>query len=233
MTLHRLVWAVHERLRGRRSFALDGIDVALAERVGLRDGVFLEAGANDGLAQSNTYYLERYLGWRGVLVEPSPPLAARCRRNRPYSRVFNCALVPEAAPGARVTLRGSGLMAAVDEAFASPADREAFLAEARRVEGREPVVWEVPARTLDDVIDEAAPGGIDLMSLDVEGYEAAALRGLDLGRHAPRRILVETAHDGRDEILDLLGTRYELEAELSHHLRYADLLFRRRDEAAP
>ena len=39
-------------------------------------GFFIEAGANDGLKQSNTFYLESRRGWRGLLVEPIPELAS-------------------------------------------------------------------------------------------------------------------------------------------------------------
>ena len=33
-----------------------------------RSGVFIEAGANDGLNQSNTLFLARKHGWSGILV---------------------------------------------------------------------------------------------------------------------------------------------------------------------
>lgn len=49
-----------------------------------RGGFFLEAGALDGYYQSNTFFLERDLGWTGLLVEPNPvffeALLARHRR---------------------------------------------------------------------------------------------------------------------------------------------------------
>src|SRR4051795_6632212 len=38
-------------------------------------GFFVEAGANDGYDQSNTYHLERQRGWSGLLVEAVPELA--------------------------------------------------------------------------------------------------------------------------------------------------------------
>ena len=34
-------------------------------------GFFIEAGANDGLNQSNTFLLESVLKWNGLLVEPN------------------------------------------------------------------------------------------------------------------------------------------------------------------
>lgn len=33
-------------------------------------GFFIESGANDGEYHSNTLYMERYLNWTGLLVEP-------------------------------------------------------------------------------------------------------------------------------------------------------------------
>src|SRR5689334_13139538 len=75
------------------SFGLNGLDQALLNFIGSRGGIFVEAGANDGLSQSNTAYLEFYLGWRGLLVEPIPELAVACRLNRPGAIVEQCALV--------------------------------------------------------------------------------------------------------------------------------------------
>src|SRR5215831_4591146 len=87
------LWMERLGVRPRHSFGLNLLDVKLAEHLSSRRGFFVEAGANDGLAQSNTLYLERYLGWRGLLVEPIPELARLCRVNRPRAMVEECALV--------------------------------------------------------------------------------------------------------------------------------------------
>jgi hypothetical protein len=86
---------------------------------------------------------------------------------------------------------------------------------------------DVPARTLSSILDAHDAPEIDLLSLDVEGYEPSVLQGLDLGRHAPRWILVEV-HDqetGRSPIEEILGDRYVLHGPLSP----LDLLYRRAD----
>src|ERR1700675_2623345 len=50
--------------------ALHELDIKLNAVIARDDGFFVEAGANDGYTQSNTYWLERFRGWRGLLVEP-------------------------------------------------------------------------------------------------------------------------------------------------------------------
>jgi FkbM family methyltransferase len=49
----------------------------------------------------------------------------------------------------------------------------------------------VPARTLTSVLEEANAPRIDLLSLDVEGYELKVPKGLDLRRYRPRVVVVE------------------------------------------
>lgn len=87
---------------------------------------------------------------------------------------------------------------------------------------------EVPARTLSHILDHYQAPAVDLLSLDVEGYEASALRGLDLDRHAPRFVVVEVLVDdgaSRAPVDDLLADRYVIADEPSRH----DVLYRRRD----
>jgi hypothetical protein len=94
-------------------------------------------------------------------------------------------------------------------------------------EGMRREVYEVtvPARTLTSVLDECGIHEVDLLSLDVEGYEASVLRGLDLTRHAPRFIVVEALDEDhqRPDIEAVLGGHYAHEARLS----VRDHLYRR------
>ena len=52
--------------------ALHDMDRQLDRIIDQDGGVFVEAGGYDGFTQSNTYYLERFRAWSGVLVEPMP-----------------------------------------------------------------------------------------------------------------------------------------------------------------
>lgn len=201
---------------------LDQLDRKLEPYLRFERGVFIEAGANDGVTQSNTCFFERHRGWTGLLVEPIPELAARCRTQRPRSVVESCALVPFTHGGDEVTMVACGLMSLVKGAMRSDeADREHLRRgrEVQRIGSRE---LTVPARTLSSLLDLHGMTRIDLLSLDVEGWELPALRGLDLDRHQPRWMLIEARF--RADIDAFLDSRYEVVAQLSHH----DVLYRRR-----
>jgi FkbM family methyltransferase len=211
--------------------ALHGLDRKLTDWLPQRGGFFVEAGAYDGFIQSNTYWLERFRGWRGVLVEPVPHLFARAQRVRPRSRVVNCALVSPDHEEPTVTIRYGGLMSVVKGARGGGDDEERHV-RAGDMLGLDDVAYDisVPARTLSSVLDEArAPTEIDLLSLDVEGFEASVLAGLDLDRFAPRFILMEMdASERRPPVEAVIGDRYELVERLSP----MDVLYRRRDADA-
>lgn len=203
--------------------ALNDIDRKLERHLSFDGGYFVEAGANDGYAQSNTYYLERFRGWSGVLVEPLPELYGRCVRERPRSKVFSCALVARDYEPTMVPMLTAGLMSLVRGAQKSPEADAEHCRQGARIQNTEVSEIEVPARTLTSVLDEAGAGRIDLLSLDVEGYELDVLNGLDLSRYRPRHILVEARF--REEIDALLLPSYDVVDELSHH----DVLYRARD----
>ena len=205
-----------------QSFGLKGLDLKLLPWLDFRDGFFIEAGANDGARFSNTLLLERSRGWRGLLIEPIPDLAAQCRKNRPNCLVENCALVAADSGAREVAMRFCNLMSLVKGAMHSEAGDLEHIRKGCEVQQIESYELTVPARPLSELLDQHGIAQVDFFSLDVEGYELEALKGLDFARHAPRFLLVECRE--RETIQNFLAPRYEAVAELSHH----DVLFRAR-----
>lgn len=201
--------------------ALYDLDDKLAPYLPEQVGTFLEAGAHDGYTQSNTYWLERQ-GWSGVLVEAIPALAAKARRRRTRSQVFNCALVEEAEPGDTITVTYGDLMSVVSDAEGATGHASQGAATA----GSDVYEVTVPARTLTSVLDEAKVDALDLLVLDIEGLELDVLRGLDLDKHPVRLMLIEMLEmdEQRPAFDEFLASRYEPVAALSPY----DMLYRRR-----
>lgn len=219
----RLLTMRTKALLGQPYAALYAMDRKLQKYIGFKAGTFIEAGANDGLAQSNTYFLEKKLGWRGVLIEPVPKYYRMCRRARKAMAV-NCALGPFEKDGDELEILSGGLMSlptSVDDKLLhgrSVQEHAAF--GAREYGSRAPEIVRTRIRALSKLLDELDIKHIDFFSLDVEGFELEVLKGLDLNRHRPKFMLIET--EQLDEVVRFLGPSYTLIDSLSHH----DFLFR-------
>jgi FkbM family methyltransferase len=208
--------------------ALDGLDRKLLPYLNdIPNGIFIEAGANDGLNQSNTWHLERRLGWRGLLVEPVPEIAALCRRFR-RSQVVCHALGDFAQEGSTVTLHFGGLMTATEGADLShmqDGDARSHAQAGANWVGGKTYSFESRIAALSTLIDQAKLPKIDLLSLDVEGFEVNVLNGIDFKRHPIRYILVETSNF--EAVKTVLDQYYDFVDQLSRH----DYLFRYRATA--
>lgn len=212
--------------------ALHEMDRKLDALIDRDNGFFVEAGGHDGYTQSNTYWLGRFRGWRGILVEPMSFQFRRCTEERPESTVVNAALVPPEHKAPTIVMQFGDLMSTVEGSRGDGTEDAEWVTPGLAMGWMDPYAAEVPARTLSSILDELDAPEIDLMSLDIEGFEEPALRGLDLDRHAPRWLLVEV-HDiasGKPPLDALLSEHYVVHELLSP----MDVLYRRRDvEPAP
>lgn len=138
-------------------------------------GVFVDFGAGDGETFSNSYWLEKEMGWRGLLCEPDP---RHVISDRPNSIIERVAVGP---PG-RLTLALT-VDPYLTSSLRGDCHDEPRLAVCERIE-----VESVPLSAL---LDMHGFERVDLISVDTEGTEEIAWRTLDLSRWRPRIAIVE------------------------------------------
>ena len=160
-------------------------------------GVFLEAGANHPTALSQTYLLETQ-GWTGVLVEPVPECCELLRAQRPQSVILQNAL---GAPDQR-----GPLLIRIPDGVTELAQA----VEAGEVAGANDRIINTTIITMDDALALAGVTRLDYLSLDTEGMELAAMRGLDFTKYRPRFVLLEDRMDNLAKHRFLLGKGYKI-----------------------
>ncbi len=157
-----------------------------------RDGVFVDVGCAWPIRANNTYYLERHLGWTGIGIDALNDYASAWKETRPGSPFLNF-MVTDKHQGFGTFYRSQnkGLSSAVKKR----ATADYFGGELEVEEVR------VPAATLTEILDAQGMTHIDLLSLDIEGFELPALRGFDFARFQPELIVAE---GGRRNVKALL-----------------------------
>lgn len=148
----------------------------------LKGGFFVDVGCAWPIKASNTYYLEKHLGWTGIGIDALEDYAAAWKGERPNSKFFNFIVTDQtAARGTFFKSAGLGLSsvsrdAASGKNFGGTMSTEEI---------------EVPMITLDDLLDREGIAKIDLLSMDIEGHEATALAGFDIERFQPDLLVIE------------------------------------------
>lgn len=152
-----------------------------------RGGVFVDVGASDARQGSNTYRLERDLGWSGLAVDADAAVTATYRV-RPRTR-FVLAFVAAEDGGTALLHKGEG---------GSSSGQRAFTEKFGALGG----VDTVPRRSLDSVLKEAGIDRIDFLSMDIELSEPDALSTFAIARHQPRLVCVEAHRPTRQWLLN-------------------------------
>lgn len=167
---------------------------ALWESGGKRGGYFVEFGATNGKDSSNTYFLEKYMDWTGIVAEPNPSFAAQIRQNRSCFVSHKC-VYSRSREHIEFIATNAGALSYI--ASIDPSDGY------NRGDGK---VVTVETVSLNDLLAEAkAPTDIDFMSVDTEGSEFEILSHFDFGAWNIKAIAVEHNHSKRrGMIFDLL-----------------------------
>ncbi len=147
-----------------------------------REGFFLDVGCSEPVKGSNTYYLEKHLGWSGIGIDALVDYREAWLAKRKNSRFF-AYLVTDRSGVQATFFKSPGLgISSTNQAWASG---KAFGANLETEE------LQIESITLNDLLDRENVTKIDLLAMDIEGHEPQALAGFDIERFSPELVAVE------------------------------------------
>lgn len=163
-----------------------------------REGFFLDVGAYKWSEFSTTYYLEKHLGWTGIAIDALAEFEAGWKEHRPRSRFFQYVVADRS--GEEVVFYVADGVEGV-----SSTSRQWILDYYAKLSPRgQPRILErkVPTITLDVLLAREGVEEIDLLSMDIEGSEPAALAGFDIERFRPELVLIEVRAPNQAVVMD-------------------------------
>jgi FkbM family methyltransferase len=169
-----------------------------------RPGAFvLQVGAMDGQTDDFLWPFIRHYRWRGVLMEPMQPLFEKLRNHYRTSRgiIFENRALAE-ADGPRTFFRVRPAESIPDWCAGWGSFRREILENAKNVvpaiEGN--VLEEtIECVSLGSLVNRHAIERIDVVVIDVEGYDYTVLKQIDFGRFRPDLIIYEQTHLNAEE----------------------------------
>ena len=185
----------------RKFNAINNLDKEILKYLNFKDGFYIECGAYNGVDQSNTWYLEKSLNWKGILIEPSKKTFNELIINRSPKNFFeNVALVSENY------LKNNKKIYLIENNLYSKVNNNNNFLNSK----------EVAATTLNNILKKYNIYKVNFFSLDVEGYEKEVLEGLDLNVFHIDYILIETNYFDQINLI-LKNYNYILLKKLSIH----------------
>lgn len=190
------------RPKWRRFYSQEGEDIVLNTFFGYEyKGVYVDIGAHDPLAWSNTKKLAE-IGWWGLNIDPMPGTAAKFKRYRPRDICMEIAI--DIGGGNRP----------LHYWIFGDEPRWNCLAPSEPWNTRDGQVFrptsriDVPTMTIAEALERAALPHVDLINLDIEGGEEYILRHWPWDRYPPTAVCVEIIGMPAAEIAHTPLTRF-------------------------
>lgn len=175
--LKRLITALSSALLPvRPTYSQNGEDLLVMmelKRLDIREGIYIDVGANHPSHLSNTYLFYRS-GFSGVLIEPIRELCNLNKRFRSKDVVINVGCSSEAGVKKFVISKTPVLSSFREELVKDPY-----------------IVETIAVLRLDDIVRSLASDFIFLLSVDAEGFDFEVLRGAEMTLEKTLFVIVE------------------------------------------
>jgi FkbM family methyltransferase len=175
------------RLKGfsRKTFSADGEDLILEKQIfgGKNTGFYVDVGSLHPKYVSNTYKLYKR-GWSGINIDPNPTTQKLFKYYRSRDINLNIGVAMK-----------EDLLTYYEFEFQGLNSFDADYAQFRVNEKGNKIMKKskVKCFPLEKILSEHLPSGteIDLLDVDVEGFDLSVLKSNDWNKFKPRVILVE------------------------------------------
>ena len=178
---------------------------ALVRKMFFRDtakGVIVDVGAARPSFLSNSESF-RDLGWKVIAIEPNPFFCAEHRAQGYEVLEYACSDnnaddVPfYLVDMHNVAYHGGNVSYESFSSLGIPKAFDGFYDSIKAAAPIDKITISVKVRTLDTILAEHAPDvtEIDLVTVDVEGWELSVMRGLSMDRYKPKVVILENVFD--------------------------------------
>ena len=154
------------------------------------NGFFVDVGAHNGITFSNTYCLEKHLNWNGLCIEVNDPIFEQLQENRSCICVNECVYSTSGLeleieiPLSNAIPEGNDMLIQIkDQPVNEFAWRSQFITT-NNIKKK--------SKTLTDIFEEHnVPNIINYMSIDIEGSDLDALKGIDFAKYTIEFLTIE------------------------------------------
>ena len=151
-----------------------------------KDITYLDIGANHPITLSTTYYFYNKKSGGGLLIEPNPNLVKRLKKYRPNDTVLNVGISPnEHSCKMKFYLCEHHVLSTFSED-----EKKQYEKMGHKIIGTQ----DIQTLNINNILNEYGyvKNGLDLLSLDVEGFDLKILKVFDFSLVRPKIIVAET-----------------------------------------
>ena len=183
------------------------LDKKMLKYINYKNGFYIEMGAHDGLINSNTYYFEKKLNWKGILVEPSNYFYD-LKNNRSKKNTFYKTLCIPFNFKKKISLEEVGPYSMARELISDKFLKRQKLKIKSIKNNYSKKKLSFPAlKTLNELLKKSkAPKLIDFFSLDVEGSELSVLKGVNFNQFNFKYLLIEITDVDKGKYVKKIST---------------------------
>ncbi len=179
---------------------------------GKRNGYFVDIGANDGITFSNTFTLEQSFGWKGLCVELDDLTFAKLQKNRTCNCVKECVFSTSGiekeieVPLNKEIPEGNNMLIRIKDLPLYDKGVYCYFNE----QFQSVRTYKKITKTLSEIFSEnSVPSVIDYMSIDIEGSDLDALKGLDFSKYKILFLTIEWGGGSKEYLTEITNFLHE------------------------